>query len=404
MASIASLQTPDTAAQPLLLWDVFCRVIDNFGDLGVCWRLCADLAARGHRVRLWVDDASALQWMAPGALDGTWPGVQVLRRVQSQDFAYLASLPTADVWIEGFGCEIAPEFIANRAYSTGATGQFLISQPVWINLEYLSAEPFVERSHGLPSPMMNGPAKGWTKHFFYPGFTARTGGLLREAALLQRQLSFAQPVQRVAWLAQRGVEWVAGETLVSIFCYEPAALLALLAQLDAQTSPTHLLVTAGRASAAVRNAIDLLTGATTASGIKPSSGQGLRQLRITYLPMLTQVEFDHLLWICDLNFVRGEDSLARGLWAGKPLVWQIYPQDDAAHIPKLDAFLDMLDASTSLRAFHYAWNAAQAPTAPVALPAIDLPSWSQTLQAARQRLLQMDDLTTQLLQFTLKKR
>ena len=32
-----------------MLWDLFCRVIDNHGDLGVCWRLARDLAARGER-------------------------------------------------------------------------------------------------------------------------------------------------------------------------------------------------------------------------------------------------------------------------------------------------------------------------------------------------------------------
>ena len=45
-------------------WDLFCRVVDNFGDVGVCWRLAADLAQRGEQVRLWIDDASALTWMA----------------------------------------------------------------------------------------------------------------------------------------------------------------------------------------------------------------------------------------------------------------------------------------------------------------------------------------------------
>ena len=115
---MTTAQTPSTPAP--LLWDIFCRVIDNFGDLGVCWRLSADLARRGHSVRLWVDDASALQWMAPGALQGEWPGVQVLRWEQSHDTPSLATLAPADVWIEGFGCEIAPEFIATRAYSTRA--------------------------------------------------------------------------------------------------------------------------------------------------------------------------------------------------------------------------------------------------------------------------------------------
>lgn len=393
-SSASPQQTPHASAQPHLLWDVFCRVIDNFGDLGVCWRLSADLASRGHRVRLWVDDASALQWMAPGSLDGRWPGVQVLLWNLSHDADYLASLPTADVWVEGFGCEIAPEFIAHHAYSTGATGQFLVNNPAWINLEYLSAEPFVERSHGLPSPVMGGPAKGRTKHFFYPGFTTHTGGLLCEPDLLQRQRHFLDNVptggQRAAWLAQMGINAETGETLVSLFCYEPAALPALLAQLDTRPTPTHLLVTAGRAGAAMRKFMD--------------NGPTLCQVHISYLPPLAQVDFDHLLWTCDLNFVRGEDSVVRALWAGKPLVWQIYPQDDDAHIAKLDAFLDMLGAEAGLRAFHQVWNAGPSHPGTATLPVIDLPSWSQTVQATRERLLQMDDLTSQLLQFVKKKR
>lgn len=395
MPSSASLQlTQHATDQPHWLWDVFCRVIDNFGDLGVCWRLSADLASRGHRVRLWVDDASALQWMAPGAQDGCWSGVQVLPWNLSHNTAYLASLTAADVWVEGFGCEIAPEFIARFIDSTGARGQFYRNFPVWINLEYLSAESFVERSHGLPSPVMSGPAKGWTKHFFYPGFTTRTGGLLREPGLLQRQQAFLHEApsgsQGTDWLAQLGIPVVADETRVSLFCYEPAALPALLAQLDALRSPAHLLVTAGRATAATQKAL--------------AHGPPLRQLRINYLPALTQQDFDQLLWGCDLNCVRGEDSVVRALWAGKPLIWQIYPQDDAAQFPKLDAFLDMLDASSGLRAFHRAWNADKPPDDIAALPAIDLVGWSQTVQRARERLLQMDDLATQLLRFVQKKR
>jgi uncharacterized repeat protein (TIGR03837 family) len=103
-----------------------------------------------------------------------------------------------------------------------------------------------------------------------------------------------------------------------------------------------VLVTAGRAAAAARHATRLLPP--------------LHQVSLTYLPTLTQVEYDQLLWACDLNGVRGEDSLVRAIWAGKPLLWQIYPQHDAAHIDKLNAFLDVLNASDSLRAIHHAWN------------------------------------------------
>ncbi|MFZ3218576.1 MAG: elongation factor P maturation arginine rhamnosyltransferase EarP, partial [Rhodoferax sp.] len=119
---------------------------------------------------------------------------------------------------------------------------------------------------------------------------------------------------------------------------------------------------------------------------------------------LTQRDFDHLLWACDLNCVRGEDSVVRGLWAGKPLVWHIYPQQDAAHHAKLDAFLDMLDADATLQAFHYAWNGVTGPSGSASLPLIHLNTWSKTMQATRQRLLQMDDLGTQLIAFVLKKR
>jgi len=143
-----------------MLWDIFCRVVDNFGDIGVCWRLSADLAVRGHHVRLWVDDASALAWMAPGALAGHWSGVQVLDWAASHNAEFVATLPLANVWVEGFGCEIAPEFIAACARPACANGINDLKNPVWINLEYLSAEAYVERCHGLPSPVLHGPAQG----------------------------------------------------------------------------------------------------------------------------------------------------------------------------------------------------------------------------------------------------
>ncbi|MBM3387863.1 MAG: elongation factor P maturation arginine rhamnosyltransferase EarP, partial [Betaproteobacteria bacterium] len=163
-----------------LLWDIFCTVIDNHGDLGVCWRLARQLRDAGQRVRLWVDDASALAWMAPNAMLDDASGIRVLPWPQATQTDQLADQPPADVWIEAFGCHIPEAFVAHGVASRA-------QQPVWINLEYLSAEDWVARMHGLPSPIMSGPAKGWTKHFFYPGFTPETGGLLREAKLLARQ-------------------------------------------------------------------------------------------------------------------------------------------------------------------------------------------------------------------------
>lgn len=376
-----------------MLWDIFCRVIDNHGDLGVCWRLSADLAARGHCVRLWVDDASALSWLAPGALDGTHPAIEVRPWAHTQGSAALHNLVPADVWVEGFGCEIATEFIAAYANSMRSGSGNDVQFPIWINLEYLSAENYVERCHGLPSPILQGPARGGTKHFFYPGFTAGTGGLLREPDRLQRQHAFRLQ-SRSTWLSQLGFPddpSPPGERWIALFCYEPAALSRWLLAWSQEAAPIRLLVCAGRARAAVLAALSGWDQPIHASGL---GTHRFGNLTVYELPYLSQAGFDELLWACDLNCVRGEDSLVRALWAGKPLLWHIYPQDDGAHHAKLDAFLDWLGADPSLRAAHHAWNSQGDPP-----PWTEVQTWTHTITQARDTLLAQDDLTTQLLRF-----
>ena len=222
------------------IWDIFCTVIDNHGDLGVCWRLTRQLRDAGQRVRLWVDDASALAWIAPTAHQE--PGIEVRPWADASQASTLQALPPADVWVEAFGCDIPEAFVAH-----GVTTR--AQQPRWINLEYLSAEDWVPRMHQLPSPIMSGPAKGWTKTFFYPGFTPDTGGLLRETDLLARQQRF----DRAAWRQQHAPNLAPNGLLISLFCYEPAALPQLLAQ--GVGTPHHLLVTPGRPLAAVQQAL-----------------------------------------------------------------------------------------------------------------------------------------------------
>jgi uncharacterized repeat protein (TIGR03837 family) len=364
---------------PALRWDIFCRVIDNFGDIGVCWRLACNLAQRGQTVRLWVDDATALSWMAPQGA----PGVTVAAWDTPID---IAGVSPGDVLVEAFGCDIDPEFIAIYAYSIRARGL----KCLWINLEYLSAEPFAERCHGLPSPVMNGPGTGLTKHFFYPGFTTRTGGLLRETDLLERQARF----DRRAWLKQQGIAWQ-GERLVSLFCYEPAGLADLLDSLALDESDTCLLVTAGRARAAMQALV------SSKNSLEPVWNKH-HKLSFLYLSRLSQTDFDQLLWACDVNFVRGEDSLVRALWAGKPLVWQPYPQDDGAHAAKLAAFLDWLQAPDSLRQFHLHWNGLTSPVSTPDKPVFAPLDWQAAARDAQAQLLDQLDLATQLLEFCSK--
>jgi len=362
---------------PPLLWDVFCRVIDNFGDIGVCWRLACNLAERSQRVRLWVDDAAALRWMAPDGRDG----VEVAAWRATTTFP-----PPGDVVVEAFGCDPAPAFLATMAQC--------VRPPVWINLEYLSAEAYVERSHALASPQMSGPARGLAKWFFYPGFTAATGGLLCEPGLEAAQAAF----DRDAWLAAHGLSLRANERLVSVFCYPDAPVDRLVASLAADGLPALIATAPGAATGAVRAALAAL-------------GNERATLRQHALPWLAQSDFDRLLWAADLNFVRGEDSWVRAHWAGKPFVWQAYPQDDGAHGAKIGAFLDRMlaqagpAAARQVRDWTAAWNGLDDAT-------VALPAWTQETLAStgaavrgwRAQLLASTDLGERLLAFVREKR
>jgi len=361
-----------------LRWDIFCRVVDNLGDVGVCWRLSADLAARGQRVRLWIDQPEPLRWMAPGALEGEVDGIEVIAWTTPMAREAMASWTPGEVWIEAFGCDPAPECALRLADQVAKGGP----APVWINLEYLSAEPYVERSHRLPSPVMSGPLKGLTKWFFYPGFTTATGGLLREPDLARRQMGF----DAAGWLCEQGLMAPAPRR-VSLFCYEPPSLVNVLHAAGADAQSSDWLITPGRSAQAVASL--------------PTPGPACR---LHTLQPLAQREFDHLLWACDLNFVRGEDSLVRAIWAGQPFVWQIYPQHDNAHHAKLDAFLTWLDAPASLRHFHQRWNGIASAQRGVWPGWAGVDDWRDCVQAARNRLLAQPDLNQQLIGFVTEKR
>jgi uncharacterized repeat protein (TIGR03837 family) len=231
--------------------------------------------------------------------------------------------------------------------------------------------------HGLPSPVMSGPAKGWTQHFFYPGFTESTGGLLREANLLARQQHF----DRRAWRQGHAPQLAPDGLLISLFCYEPAALAQLLVQLVG--TPHHLVVTPGRPLSAMQKALKSMP-------VQPNWSA---------LPYTDQEGFDEMLWACDLNFVRGEDSLVRALWAGRPFIWQIYPQDDNAHHAKLEAFLEWLQAPESVRNAHRTWNGTASPEQ-FNIGEFSWPQWADCCQLALSSLKTQKDLCSQIVNFS----
>lgn len=337
--------------------DIFCTVIDNFGDVGVCWRLAQQLATEfAWQVRLLIDDASALEWLATPSQHAA---------VRISDF-HGAEYENAEVVIEAFACEIPPAFQAAMAARKVPL--------VWLNLEYLSAENWVATSHGLASKHPHLPL---TKYFFFPGFDAASGGLIRERDYDTRRLDF----DATAFRQRHGLPVASQkETVISLFSYPNAPRDALYAAWAASATPI----------------LAVLPGNTDAPWQRGN-------LRVHPLPFLSQREYDELLWLCDLNFVRGEDSFVRAQWAEKAMVWQIYPQENDTHLVKLKSFLTRyspVGAGDTLYAlFMQAWNTQGTPDWPAF--ASQLPQLNTHAKHWADALRQHPDLATNLVDFCL---
>ncbi|WP_423186566.1 elongation factor P maturation arginine rhamnosyltransferase EarP [Alishewanella sp. d11] len=374
-------------------WDIFCAVVDNFGDIGICWRLSKQLAAEhGIVVRLWVDDLVSFQRLCP-EIDPAL-AVQYHDGVDIWHWHSVIDWPTitvASVVIEALACTIPEAYQQQMAACT--------SKPLWLNLEYLSAESWVDGCHGMASPH---PQLPLTKYFFFPGFTANTGGLLREQPLLAQLADFAadQTKQQQFW-QQLGLPNAQdfGQR-ISLFAYSHTHLASLLHCWQHAEQTTLCVIPIGTLAEQVQALLPELT-------VKQSQRFGALTIKI--LPFLPQPDYDLLLSACDVNFVRGEDSIIRAQWAAKPFVWQIYRQTEDAHLLKLQAFLQRYTADwpPSLAQvvvdFHLAWNSEQ----PLAK------SWQQfshefTLLAEknllwRNKLESHGDLASNLVRFVEKK-
>ncbi|HQO29675.1 MAG TPA: elongation factor P maturation arginine rhamnosyltransferase EarP [Accumulibacter sp.] len=374
-------------------WDIFCRVIDNFGDIGICWRLARQLI-REHRlsVRLWVDDLQTFKVLCPAVVPERERQTISDIDLRRWDDSFPDVVP-GHVVLETFACHLPAAYIERMAS--------LVPPPIWINLDYLSAEEWVSGCHALPSPH---PRLPLSKYFFFPGFSVETGGLLREDDLAQRRAEFVTDPGRQTefwqFLGQPAPE--PGVRRVSLFAYDNPALPALLQSWEKSGQPVCCLAPAPPGQQTIDVAYN---------GLPMRAGECFRRgaLEFRRLPFLEQERYDQLLWSCDVNFVRGEDSFVRAQWAARPLIWHIYPQAENAHWVKLDAFLARyasglpMATQNILSRFWHAWNSAH----------FTGDEWNELLAETgrltrhaerwQQRLLALPDLVSSLLRFARSK-
>ena len=327
------------------------------------WRLARQLTAhKNWQVRLWVDKPEALAAMQPG-LDLRLTHQQC-RAIEvhrwTEPFAQVEPNP---VVIAGFSCDLPDSYLTALAQMT---------QVIWLQLEYLSAEHWVSDFHGRSAPRTD----GLRPVFFFPGFAEQTGGLLLEPDLHARQATWSHRATDPDWLASLGVVTAPETRLVSVFTYAHAPLEGLVAQMSRVEQRFHLLLPKGQ----------------RAPDLSPRSN-------VTWqtIDFLSQDDYDRLLWSCDLNLVRGEDSWVRAIWATRPFIWQAYHQGQDTHHCKIDAWCALAQLPEPLPHLLHEWADGQITTD--LSPLLTAQGWQQWRQASSQlsqKLSKQTDLASRI--------
>lgn len=341
--------------------DIFCQVVDNYGDIGVSWRLAQQLSQH-VQVRLFVNNLNAFASIE-SRIQTLLPQQQV-NEVNICSWQYASTCRPAAIVIEAFGCELPKAYQAKMPNQT----------ELWLNLEYLSAEAWVEDLHLMPSPQPN----GISKYFYFPGFTLKTGGLLRPNAWQAAHQTDLTATAPVLFWQRLQLEQPTTQRTAFVFPYPNA--------------PLELLYTA---LAQDKNSWTVLLAATAPEPTfkVPTS------LRIQRLPFIQQADFDTLLDYADLNIIRGEDSFVRAIWATKPFIWQPYLQENNTHLTKLRAWLERTPLDASTQQLIENWSTGTVTLSALKTALTQLSPWQQTCQHYARSLAQQSDLITQLLAF-----
>jgi uncharacterized repeat protein (TIGR03837 family) len=368
-------------------WDIFCQIVDNYGDAGVCWRLARALSRLSSssvnnvecddsRIRLFCDDLNVLNVITHGdaVAHGASLGVEVLPWSATESPAILASV--GDVVIEAFACHLPKPYVEAMVQKTSQ--KVSAKQPIWINLEYLTAEAWADDMHLMPSPQNN----GLNKYFYFPGFTPKAGGVLLGDWDEVTSNSLNIPTS----LSSAFESCRPKSKKVSIFNYKQAPLDAWLGSVNQVALEHGEMVD-------VFLCADQNVSTTTQAALSSVDSA----VKLIQLPFIPQEDYDYLLSVCDINLVRGEDSFVRAQWAGKPFIWDIYPQSDLAHEVKLDAFLERYFEGGSAKLRAIGMSAMKWGSASDWWPHLN--AWTSHSEVWRQKLMSLGHLEGKILDF-----
>lgn len=303
--------------------DIFCEIIDNYGDIGVVYRVAKEIKKiyKDSIIRVFINRKEEFLKINSKAQDIDYQEIDGIYYIT---FDYLLKniekIDSSQVIIEAFGCNI-PEVYMEKAY---------ISSDLLINLEYFSAEDWIEDFHLQSSPIGKGKLK---KIFFMPGFTEKTGGIIADSNFLDRCKDVCENKKIYQDKYLKDIIHIEDKIVGTIFSYEKnfEPLFRDLNKLDREIV---ILALGEKTQDSMRkffkkNSVEVF-------GNKARYGK----IEVIFYQFLNQEEYEELINVVDFNFVRGEDSFIRAVLTGKPYLWHIYCQEELAHMDKLEGFLD----------------------------------------------------------------
>ncbi|MGL5356303.1 MAG: elongation factor P maturation arginine rhamnosyltransferase EarP [Cetobacterium sp.] len=304
--------------------DIFCEIIDNFGDIGVVYRLAKEFKSiykNEIKIRVFLNRLDEFLLINKKAKNIEWQEIDGIEYLTNEYLAKnICTFPPANVIIEAFGCNVLEEYLEKAKDES----------MLLINLEYLSGETWIEGIHLMESPIGN---KNLKKYFYMPGFKENTGGVIVDKLFLNRKndVSKNREYYLEKYLPQfRDKDYFIG----TIFSYEKN-FKPLLESLLKNNKNNCLLILGEKSKDSIREILKDISIEYSEKEIVE-----YENIKIKFMPFLEQEEYEELINLAHYNFVRGEDSFVRALLTGKPFVWHIYLQEDMAHMDKIRGFVE----------------------------------------------------------------
>lgn len=285
---------------------VLCKVVDNFGDIGVVWRLCKQLknVNKSAEINLIVDDLKSFNKICNeikinGVFEQKVENINIIDW-NAFDFCYEKFSKNdgemLSLILECFQCG-RPDWMEKILFEDKLNRTVQI-----IMIDYLTAEKYAEDFHCLESLTRS---KKVQKINFMPGFTEKTGGLIID--------------DEWCFISERK-----NEGPVLIFTYER----------DWKPLARVLINADKKVKLARGRGFDSFAGAW-----EKCSGNAKNLIE---LPYLNQDEWDKMMKDCSILIIRGEESMSRACLSGIPFIWHAYPQSDEYQLVKVNALLERM--------------------------------------------------------------